>query len=119
MALALASLIGLDGPLNTAFYPLTKVVLRLPEAVGITLFLGVFRKELALVMLATALGTSDVGSVLTHHQLITLTVFTVLYIPCVATLSTLRAEGGWKLVGQSALLNFSIALVIAGIVAWI
>ena len=119
VALALASLIGLDSYFNRAFYPLTKVVMKLPESVGITLFLGIFRKELALIMLATALGTSDVGSILTHHQLITLTVFTVLYIPCVATLSTLRAEGGWKLVGQSALLNFSVAIVIAGIVAWL
>ena len=119
IALALASLVGIDAWLNRAFYPLTKLVMRLPESVGITLFLGIFRKELALVMLTSALGTADVGSVLTPHQLITLTVFTVLYIPCVATLSTLRAEGGWKLVGQSALLNFTVALLVAGVVAWI
>ena len=86
-------------------------------SVGITLFLGIFRKELALVMLTTALGTTDVGSVLSHQQLVTLTVFTVLYIPCIATLSTLRAEGGWKLVGQSALLNITVAVVFAAIAA--
>ena len=96
---------------------MTTSVLKLPEVTGIALFLGLFRKELTLVMLAAALGTSHIGEVLTHNQILVLVIFTMLYIPCIATLTTLWKEGGWRTCLTSALLNFGVAVAVAGAVA--
>jgi ferrous iron transport protein B len=108
---------GIDAPINRVLSPLTTHVLKLPEALGIALFLGVFRKELTLVMLAAVIGVSDVSSVLSHGQILALVVFTMLYIPCVATLAALWKEGGWRTCLTSAMLNFAVAVVVAGAVA--
>ncbi len=114
LALAFLNHVGIDRIVNSMLAPLTSGILKLPSQTGITLFLGIFRKELTLVMLNQALGTSDVGSVLTHVQILVLVVFTVLYIPCIATISTLWKEGGWKVALYSIALNTTVALVIAG-----
>jgi ferrous iron transport protein B len=108
---------GLDAHVNRALYPLTTGVLDLPKVTGIALFLGLFRKELTLVMLAAAIGTSDIGLLLSQGQILTLVIFTMLYVPCVATLATLWKEGGWRTCLTSAALNFAVAVVVAGTVA--
>jgi ferrous iron transport protein B len=108
---------GLDAHVNRALSPLTTGVLDLPKVTGIALFLGLFRKELTLVMLAAAIGTSDIGTVLSHGQILTLVVFSMLYIPCVASLATLWKEGGWRTCLTSAALNFAVAVLVAGTVA--
>jgi len=46
-----------------------------------------------------------------------LVVFTVLYIPCIATISTLWKEGGWKVAFYSIALNTAVALLVAGSLA--
>lgn len=117
VALSLLTYIGIDRPINALFAPFTQGLLNLPPAVGIALFLGIFRKELALLMLTAALGVTDVSSVLSHQQILTLVVFSTLYIPCFATLTMLVKEGGWRTAFYSATLNFSVALVAAAIVA--
>ena len=116
IVLSVLSLYGIDQWFNNALKPLTVSVLGLPVVVGITLFLGIFRKELALLMLATALGTSNIGAVLSKGQIIVLTVFIILYIPCIASLTTLWKEGGWKTAFTSALLSFTVAIIVAGFV---
>jgi ferrous iron transport protein B len=116
IVLSVLSLYGIDQWFNDAFRPLTVHILGLPVAVGITLFLGVFRKELALLMLAAALGTSDIGAVLSKGQILVLTTFIVLYIPCIASITTLWKEGGWKTATASALLSFTVAVVAAGFI---
>ncbi len=117
VVLAALSYYGIDAWVNRLLEPLTTGALGLPAATGIALFLGVFRKELALVMLAAALGTEDIGAVLTPGQLLTLVVFTMLYIPCVATLATLWREGGWRTCAASALLNLTVALAVGAFLA--
>jgi ferrous iron transport protein B len=117
LVLELMTLYGVDAPINNFLSPLTEGILKLPPQVGIAMFLGVFRKELALIMLATALGTSDVSRVLSHSQLLTIVVFTVLYIPCVASLATLWKEGGWRVMVVSSSLSMMVAIAIAAIVA--
>jgi ferrous iron transport protein B len=72
----------------------TSGLLGLPPAVGITLIFGILRKELAIIMLVQALGTSDFSSVMTGEQMMVFTVFSLFYIPCLATLGTLRATIG-------------------------
>ncbi|MBM3146058.1 MAG: ferrous iron transport protein B [Chloroflexi bacterium] len=79
--------------LNAVVRPLTWV-LDLPSQVGVPLIFGIFRKELSLVMLRQALGVVDFAEALSPIQMITFTVFVVFYIPCLATLATLRRELG-------------------------
>lgn len=119
IALAVFSYVGIDSIINGILSPVTRVVLDLPEELGITLFLGIFRKELTLIMLNSALNTLDVSTVLSADQLLVLVIFTVLYIPCIATISTLWKEGGPKVALLSVALNTSIALVVAGTVAFL
>jgi len=72
----------------------TSGLLGLPSAVGITLIFGILRKELAIIMLVQALGTSNFSSVMTAEQMMIFTVFSLFYIPCLATLGMLRSTIG-------------------------
>jgi ferrous iron transport protein B len=103
---------GLLGILNSILSPVTATWLGLPKAVGISLIFGVLRKELALIMLASLLGTTDFSRVLTPVQMVVLTIVSIFYIPCVATIATLVKEFGWRkalLITVSEIL-FAIAL---------
>ena len=117
VVLSMLSYAGMDATINGLLAPLTSAWLGLPIAVGIPLFLGLFRKELTLIMLATALGTEAIGSVLSPGQILVLVVFTMLYVPCVATLAAQAREGGWRVAVASALLNLGVSVGIAGAVA--
>jgi ferrous iron transport protein B len=102
-----------DRLLNALLSPLTVVVLGLPAAVGVTLVFGVLRKELTLVMLVQALGTSEIGTVLTDGQLMAFTLFVVFYVPCVATVAAMAKELGWKDTVWISGLTVALATVIA------
>jgi len=117
IVLAFFSFIGIDRVINSFIAPITTGILRLPEETGITLFLGIFRKELTLLMLNQALDTSNISAVLSHVQILVLVVFTVLYIPCVAVITTLWKEGGWKVALYSIGLNTVVSLAVAGGIA--
>ena len=117
LALSLMSYAGMDSSVNRWLSPLTSSVLHLPVAVGIPLFLGLFRKELTLIMLGAALGTDAIGTVLSTGQILVLVVFTMLYVPCVATLAAQWREGGWRTAAASALLNLGVSIGVAGAVA--
>lgn len=104
---------GVDAWVNEALRPVTVSVLGLPEAVGVTLFFGILRKELSLVMLFQALGTADVASVLTAAQLMTFTLFVTFYVPCVSTLAAQVREVGWRWTAVGVVLNTAIAMAVA------
>ncbi|MCX7959378.1 MAG: ferrous iron transport protein B, partial [Deltaproteobacteria bacterium] len=108
---------GISNTVNMIFSPVTTYVLKLPDELGISLFLGIFRKELSLVMLYQALGTEDISSVLSSSQIWVLTVFITFYVPCIATISTTYKEGGLRLTIISFCLNLIVALLLAGIFA--
>jgi len=97
---------------NALVRPVTWV-LGLPDAVGVPLIFGIFRKELSLIMLRQALGVSDFSAALTAVQMITFTVFAVFYIPCLATLAALRRELGKRDMVIIAALTVVIALIAA------
>ncbi len=84
--------------LDQIFRPFTWL-LGIPEEVGTPLIFGIFRKELSLLMLAQAFGTTNFTKVLTSEQMIIYTVFVVFYIPCLATMITIKNELGWKKYG--------------------
>jgi len=100
--------------LNIIFSPLT-MLLGLPVVVGITLVFGVLRKELTLIMLMQALGTTNILSVMTPTQIMVFTIFITFYVPCVATIAMIFNELGlrWTLgiAGFTLLLATSLALL--------
>jgi ferrous iron transport protein B len=96
-------------------------LLGLPSHVGVPLIFGILRKELSLIMLGQALGSTNFSTVLTPIQMITFSVFVVFYIPCLATLSVLRRELGTRAMFTIAGMTVVIALVaafVARVFAW-
>jgi len=74
------------------------------------------RKELILVMLAAYLGTAEFAEVLTESQMITLAVVSMFYVPCVATISVLWNEYGWKKTMVIVVAEILFAILLAGVV---
>ena len=64
-------------------------------------------------MLGQALGSMNFDQLLTSVQMITFTVFVMFYIPCLATLGTLRRELGTK----DMLIITGLTVIIATITA--
>jgi len=114
VALALLEVIQATDVLNAIARPFTWV-LGLPAAVGVTLIFGVFRKELSLVMLFQALGTTHVLTVLSTGQMLTFTLFVMFYIPCIATIAVLKREIGGRqtawVVGATTIIALVVALL--------
>lgn len=96
--------------INALLSPLTVFLLGLPAAVGMTLVFGVLRKELTLVMLVQALGTTEVNTVLSTQQLLTFTLFVVFYVPCIATIAVLAKQMGWR--GAMAISGLTVVVAI-------
>jgi ferrous iron transport protein B len=107
--LSLLKYYKLETLLNQALVPLT-ALLGLPSAVGTTLIFGIMRKELSLIMLNEALGTTQLSTVLTQTQLLTFTVFVLFYIPCASTIAALSREIGWR--GAAAAVVASLAIAV-------
>jgi ferrous iron transport protein B len=108
VVLSLMEFAQIDQYLNVWVSPLTSL-LGLPQAVGTTLLFGLLRKELAMIMLAQALGTSEILTVMTKTQVLVFTVFVIFYIPCLATIAAL-----WKEVGKrGAILTVLFTLLVA------
>jgi len=99
----------LSPTIDWLFRPITWS-LGLPAEMGVPLIFGVLRKELSLVMLRQALGVSNFSAALTPSQMLTFTVFVVFYVPCLATLSALRRELGWRSMLAVSALTVVVAL---------
>lgn len=111
VVLALATYFGWDHAINVALSPLTKL-LGLPFAVGTTLIFGLLRKELTLIMLAQALGTSHVNTVMTTAQIVGYTLFITFYMPCLSTVAALAREVGKKFTSYAMAYTFALAVVV-------
>jgi ferrous iron transport protein B len=110
--LALMEYAGLEGYINWTLSPLTHL-LGLPTSVGTTLIFGLLRKELSLIMLTQALGTTQVLTVMTKTQVMVFTVFVTFYIPCLATIAALWKEIGKKGAWVAVLFTLSVAIILA------
>ncbi len=93
--LALAEALAWEPYLNAATRIFTWP-LGLPPAAGVPLIFGVLRKELALLLLAQALRTENLGAILSPTQMLVFTVFTIFYVPCLATVGALLREIGGR-----------------------
>lgn len=112
MVLSYLNYTGVDYYINQALSPLT-ILLGLPVVVGITLIFGILKKELSLVMLIQAMGTSYLLTVLTRTQILTFTVFVIFYVPCIATLGVLYREFGFKKMIAITSITVGLATVLA------
>lgn len=110
------NLAGWMPAISSLLSPVTVAWLGLPAITGILLIFGILRKELILVMLAAYLGTTNFSDVLSSQQMITLAVVSMFYIPCVATISVLWKEYGWKKAMAICVLEILFALIMAGLV---
>jgi len=108
LILSLLEYLQLADPINGILSPFTSGLLGLPPEVGITLIFGILRKELTIIMLVQALGTSNFAAVMTDEQMMVFTVFTLFYVPCLATLGMLRSTIGNR--GMLFALFFNTAL---------
>lgn len=108
---------NLTAPINTALAPITVYILGLPVGVGVYLFYGVLRKELNLVLLEIFVVSQGLtmAQYMTPLQMLTFTMVTMLYIPCLATIITIKKETGWKYALQVLFLELGIAVVVGGI----
>jgi len=108
LILSLLEYLQLSGLINEILSPFTSALLGLPPEVGITLIFGILRKELTIIMLVQALGTSNFAAVMTDGQMMVFTVFSLFYIPCLATLGMLRSIIGTR--GMLFTLFFNTAI---------
>ncbi|MGA9397234.1 MAG: ferrous iron transporter B [Anaerolineaceae bacterium] len=109
--LALMGYFKMSPAIDTVVRPFTWL-LGLPAKTGVPLIFGILRKELSMIMLAQAFGVSNFSAILSPQQMMTYTVFVVFYIPCLPTLSALRRELGWRVMGGVAGLTVVVALVV-------
>jgi small GTP-binding protein len=112
VVLSLVDFYGWQHPINAALSPLT-ALLGLPRPVGLTLIFGVLRKELSLLMLMQALGTTHVLGVMTVAQILIFTLFVTFYLPCLATLASMVRELGWRLTVAASGALLALAIVIS------
>lgn len=113
LILSLLEYLQLAGLINGILSPFTSGLLGLPPEVGITLIFGILRKELTIIMLVQALGTTNFASVMTAEQMMVFTVFTLFYIPCLATLGMLRSTIGTRGMLFTLLFNTAIGTLMA------
>jgi len=109
--LALMEYGGVEKYVNWFLSPLT-YLLGLPVSVGTTLIFGILRKELSMIMLTQALGTTQVLTVMTKTQIMVFTVFVTFYIPCLATIAALWKEIGKKGALLAILFTLSVAIIL-------
>jgi ferrous iron transport protein B len=111
LILSLLQFYHLEVYVNDLCRPFT-YILGLPAAVGVTLIFGIMRKELSLIMLAEALGTTQITTAMTLTQLLTFTIFVLFYVPCASTIAAMSRELGWKGAATAAGLSLILALIL-------
>ncbi|MBM4400982.1 MAG: ferrous iron transport protein B, partial [Crenarchaeota archaeon] len=96
--------------------PVVMGLLGLPAVAGITLILGILRKELTLELLV-ALAIVQYGATaqnllvfMTPLQIFVFALVVTIYIPCVATIAVLGRELGWR--NAFLIMGFTIALAL-------
>lgn len=115
LILALMEYFGAERYINWFLSPLT-TLLGLPEVIGTPLIFGLLRKELSMIMLTQALGTTDVLTILSKTQIMVFSVFVMFYIPCLATIAALWREIGKKGALLAILFGLMVATVLSSLV---
>lgn len=101
--------------------PIVYGLLGLPAIVGVTLILGILRKELTLELLV-ALAIVQYGAsarnllvFMTPLQIFVFALVVTIYIPCIATVSVLGRELGWRTALFIMIFTIALALLVGGL----
>ena len=114
---------GLIWHLEWPLHPVVVGWLGLPAVAGLTLLLGVLRKELALQMLVVfavaryGAGAYNLRTFMTPHQIVVYALVASILVPCVATIAMLGHELGWRRAATISAGTVATALVIGGAVS--
>ena len=125
MALGALYETGLIWKLSGPLAPVMEGWLGLPAVAGLTLIFAVLRKELALqllVALAIVRYGPGGGNLLTFMgppQLFVYALVNTIAIPCIATISVLGKELGWKRTAGILTFTLAVALLFGGAAHWI
>jgi ferrous iron transport protein B len=114
IVLALLSHVGADGLVNTMLMPVTVWWLGLPLVLGVPILFGVLRKELSLLMIYQALGTTDIMPLMSSVQIVTFLLFLTFYVPCLSTFAVMLKTLGRREALFSVMLSVGAALAISG-----
>jgi ferrous iron transport protein B len=117
LLLALLQLAGALGVLDSILSPVTVGWLGLPAFAGTLLLFGIVRKEMVVVVPAILYGTADLGALFTPVQMVVLTIVTIFYVPCLATVETLRREFGLGKALAISVFEMVFAVLLAGVAA--
>ncbi|AEC52656.1 ferrous iron transport protein b - like protein [Pyrococcus sp. NA2] len=108
--------------LGRAFEPIARLM-GLDWKAAVSLIFGIIAKENVIATYSVLYGVSEeslgatMSSIMTPLQAYVLALVTTLYLPCIATIAAIRAEGGWKWAGIAVLYNLTLATLI-GILAY-
>ncbi len=116
IVLALLSHIGADSIINTLLTPVTVWWLGLPVVLGVPILFGVLRKELSLLMIYQALGTTEIVPLMNWVQIVTFLLFLTFYVPCLSTFAVMLKTVGRRQALASVALSVAAALAISGVV---
>lgn len=106
--------LGFLTPIANLLAPITVFWLGLPVFAGVVLIFGAVRKEYTLLMLVALFGT-NLAAVLSPVQFIILALVSMLFIPCLSTITILFRDFGWKATGTIALANIATAMIVGGL----
>jgi ferrous iron transport protein B len=116
VVLALLQHFGADTAVNALLTPVTSWWLGLPVVLGVPILFGILRKELSLLMIYQALGTSEIGALLDWVQITTFLLFLTFYIPCISTFAVMLKTIGRREALVSVSLSVGVALLVSGAV---
>jgi len=116
VVLALLKHFGADTVINALLTPVTSWWLGLPLVLGVPILFGILRKELSLLMIYQALGTTEIGAVLDWVQITTFLLFLTFYIPCISTFAVMLKTIGRREALVSVSLSVGVALLVSGAV---
>lgn len=113
--LAALQILGFFEPISKILSFVTVEWLGLPALSGVLLIFGIVRKELVVVMPSVIFGTTNLAEIFTPVQMIVLSLVTMIYIPCAATIAALAKEFGYKTAFFITLSEIIFAILLGGI----
>lgn len=114
--LGLFEFFGLMNAFAAFAAPVMEGLLGLPGYTATALIFGILRKEMAFETLAILAGTADLGAVLSALQLYVFAIVTVLFVPCLSTITVLNREVGSRITLAVSLYTVSLGLVIGALI---
>jgi len=119
VVLGLLEFFGVMAAIGGIVEPYTMGLLGLPGYAATALIFGILRKEMAFETLAILAGTANLGAVLSSLQLYVFSVVTVLFVPCLATVTVLLREVGSKITLAITAYTVALGLLIGGIIHYL